>query len=159
MDQQRGAGRVKWDVNPATANVQVPGMTGTRLFGPNALMWGTLYNFRFTSSAAPTTNGVVRIGLFRAPVSTTTGYQGTTLAVTGVKAPTVCAADMGGQGGTTGPDGALDNNDFISFIGAFFNNDTLLADIGSQGGMPGADNALDNNDFIVFINAFFTGCN
>jgi hypothetical protein len=148
---------VQWDVNPATANVQVPGMSGTRLFGPNALMWGTLYNFRFTSTAAPAT-GAARIGLFRTPVSATSGFQGTSIAVTGVKVPNVCTADVGSQGGLAGPDGVLDNNDFIAFISAFFNGEMLAADVGQQGGLAGPDNTLDNNDFIVFINAYFAGC-
>ncbi|MBY0307469.1 MAG: hypothetical protein K2Q09_01885, partial [Phycisphaerales bacterium] len=129
-------GRVRWDVNPATANVQVPGMSGTRLFSPNALMWGTLYNFRFTSAAAPSI-GVARIGLFRAPASTAAGFQGDSLAVTGLKVPTVCTADVGSQGGLTGPDGSLDNNDFIVFISSFFNADAVMADVGQQGGLTG----------------------
>jgi hypothetical protein len=31
----------------------------------NALRWGTMYNFRFTSSAAPQPQGAVRVGLFK----------------------------------------------------------------------------------------------
>jgi hypothetical protein len=33
-----------------------------------------------------------------------------------------CLADLGSQGGVLGPDGFLDNNDFIIFIDAFFNH-------------------------------------
>ncbi len=70
----------------------------------------------------------------------------------------LCAADMGGQGGTLGGDGHLDNNDFVVFIANFF---TLRAraDMGRQGGLPGGDGHFDNNDFVVFINEFFGGCN
>ncbi|MDP1661303.1 MAG: PPC domain-containing protein [Phycisphaerales bacterium] len=148
-------GKMQWSVDPTTANVQVPGMTGTRLFGPNALLYGTLYNYRFTSAAAPAT-GTARLGLFRP--ANATGYQGSMLAITGVKVPSICTADLGSQGGIAAPDGNLDNNDFITFIDAFFNNDMISADIGSQGGLAGPDNRLDNNDFIVFIDAFFNGC-
>ena len=68
-----------------------------------------------------------------------------------------CGADLGEQGGVQGADGALDNNDFIVFIGYFFDADPR-ADLGVQGGGPGSDGAFDNNDFIAFINLFFEGC-
>ncbi|MBY0307446.1 MAG: hypothetical protein K2Q09_01765 [Phycisphaerales bacterium] len=71
---------------------------------------------------------------------------------------TLCLADIGSAGGVFGADGSLDNNDFIAFIGAFFNGDAAAADIGSAGGVFGRDGRLDNNDFIVFISAFFAGC-
>jgi hypothetical protein len=66
-------------------------------------------------------------------------------------------ADVGGQGGVHGPDGVLDNNDFIVFIDLFFAHDPI-ADRGIQGGVAGTDGAWDNNDFIVFIDQFFAGC-
>ncbi|MFT3684689.1 MAG: GC-type dockerin domain-anchored protein [Phycisphaerales bacterium] len=68
------------------------------------------------------------------------------------------AADMGSQGGQTGGDMHLDNNDFIVFINMFFAGNPM-ADLGQQGGLPGSDGAYDNNDFIAFISIFFTGCN
>ena len=70
----------------------------------------------------------------------------------------LCLADIGKAGGEFGRDGALDNNDFISFIDRFFNQEMGVADIGKAGGEFGRDGALDNNDFIVFIGAFFDGC-
>ncbi|HYC99626.1 MAG TPA: GC-type dockerin domain-anchored protein, partial [Phycisphaerales bacterium] len=66
-------------------------------------------------------------------------------------------ADIGSQGGVAGPDGTLDNNDFVVFIDQFFAH-SPSADRGSQGGVPGADGQYDNNDFVVFIDQFFTGC-
>ncbi len=65
-------------------------------------------------------------------------------------------ADIGSQGGLVGPDGSLDNNDFIVFIDLFFRQ-SPLADTGSQGGTAGADGVWDNNDFIVMIEWFFSG--
>ncbi|MFT3684860.1 MAG: GC-type dockerin domain-anchored protein [Phycisphaerales bacterium] len=156
MDNQGDAGKMVWSVDPASRQYTVPGMSQAVTFGPNALMWGTLYNFRFTSSAAPNANGVARLGLYRAPNAT--GYQGTSIAATGVKVPTICVADVGSQGGLSGPDGALDNNDFIAFISAYFNGDMMTADVGKTGGVDGPDNTLDNNDFIAYINSFFNGC-
>ncbi|HYD01128.1 MAG TPA: GC-type dockerin domain-anchored protein [Phycisphaerales bacterium] len=69
----------------------------------------------------------------------------------------VCAADLGGVGGLAGPDGLLNNNDFVVFIDFFFAANPL-ADFGSTGGIPGQDGAFDNNDFVVFIDEFFAGC-
>ncbi|HZW06183.1 MAG TPA: GC-type dockerin domain-anchored protein [Phycisphaerales bacterium] len=66
-------------------------------------------------------------------------------------------ADVGSTGGVPGPDGQLNNNDFVVFIDYFF-NENPLADVGSVGGVPGADGAWDNNDFVVFIDLFFAGC-
>ncbi|MBY0308914.1 MAG: immunoglobulin domain-containing protein, partial [Phycisphaerales bacterium] len=68
-----------------------------------------------------------------------------------------CGADMGGVGADDSPDGVLDNNDFIVFIGYFFDGKTN-ADIGQAGGQRGPDMTLDNNDFIAFIDMFFGGC-
>jgi hypothetical protein len=65
-------------------------------------------------------------------------------------------ADIGSAGGVAGPDGALNNNDFVVFIDWFFNHDTR-ADVGVTGGIAGHDNAWDNNDFVVFIDQFFSG--
>jgi hypothetical protein len=70
--------------------------------------------------------------------------------------PRTSIADVGSQGGELGPDGVLDNNDFIVFIDAFFSM-SPLADLGSQGGDPTGDLQYDNNDFVVFIGAFFGG--
>jgi hypothetical protein len=71
-------------------------------------------------------------------------------------APQVCA-DIGVQGGVPGEDGILDNNDFVVFIGFFFDGDPA-ADIGMAGGVPGSDGLFDNNDFVVFVDQFFSGC-
>jgi cyclophilin family peptidyl-prolyl cis-trans isomerase len=65
-------------------------------------------------------------------------------------------ADVGKQGGIAGADGLLDNNDFIVFIGLFFNADPQ-ADRGVQGGAPGHDGLFTNDDLIVYINQFFSG--
>jgi len=155
LNNAGAAGAMKWTVDPAVRSYTVPGMAAATTFNPNHLLWGSMYNYRFRSAAAPTT-GVARLGLYRAPNST--GYQGTSIAVSGVKVPSVCTADMGSTGGVAGPDGTLDNNDFIAYIDAFFNGDMLMADLGGQGGVATPDNTLDNNDFIVFIDAFFAGC-
>ncbi|MFT3684854.1 MAG: GC-type dockerin domain-anchored protein [Phycisphaerales bacterium] len=149
-------GQMVFTVDPTTRQYTVPGMASAVTFNPNALMWGTMYSFRFTTGAAPV-QGNARLNLFR-PAPDATGFQGSSLAVADLKVPAVCLADIGGVGGFATPDGVLDNNDFIAFIDAFFNSNMLLADVGVAGGVAGADNALDNNDFIAFINGFFNGC-
>jgi len=71
--------------------------------------------------------------------------------------PAPCSpADMGSAGGTPGPDGHLDNNDFVVFIDRFFTQNPA-ADIGATGGLPGHDGVFDNNDFVVFVDQFFAG--
>ncbi|MFT3685259.1 MAG: GC-type dockerin domain-anchored protein [Phycisphaerales bacterium] len=66
-------------------------------------------------------------------------------------------ADVGRQGGIAGEDGLYNNNDFIVFIGYFFEGNPR-ADMGRQGGVLGSDGYFDNNDFVAFINQFFAGC-
>ncbi len=148
-------GKIVWSVDPTTLDVDVP-TRGVRTFGPNAIMWAAMYTFHFDSSAEPVM-GTARLGLFKGPAGPT-GFQGNSLAIEDIKVPQVCTADVGSQGGVSGPDGILDNNDFIAFINAFFNGDMLIADIGKTGGVSGPDNALNNNDFIVYIDAYFNGC-
>ncbi|HYC99853.1 MAG TPA: GC-type dockerin domain-anchored protein, partial [Phycisphaerales bacterium] len=140
---------------PATEQRNVTGI-GTVTFNPNALMFGAVHSFRVTINKPPATKWA-RLTLFRGPADSH-GFQGSSLAITNVVVPEFCEADIGGQGGVVGPDGALDNNDFVVFIDRYFNNDVAAADIGKQGGLPGPDNALDNNDFVVFIDAVFSGC-
>ncbi|MBY0307125.1 MAG: hypothetical protein K2Q09_00140 [Phycisphaerales bacterium] len=66
-------------------------------------------------------------------------------------------ADAGSVGGLPGRDQMHDNNDFIAFIGFFFNGDPR-ADLGRSGGVFGSDGEFNNNDFIAFINRFFIVC-
>jgi hypothetical protein len=87
--------------------------------------------------------------------STLAGDQFVVLTPTG---PAQCGpADIGSTGGIAGPDGVLNNNDFVIFIDFFFAQNPL-ADQGSTGGIHGPDGAFNNNDFVVFIDNFFTGC-
>ncbi|MFT3684145.1 MAG: GC-type dockerin domain-anchored protein [Phycisphaerales bacterium] len=49
-----------------------------------------------------------------------------------IESASSCPADLGHAGGFAGPDGQLDNNDFIMFINYFFTNNPI-ADIGRCG--------------------------
>ncbi|MFT3686899.1 MAG: GC-type dockerin domain-anchored protein [Phycisphaerales bacterium] len=124
--------------------------------------WGRVQAFEFATlrhgvlcNTGPGMNGTLRgcqyFGVDMRP-SLTMSVWGC-----GSATPVTCPADLGRQGGVTGADGSLDNNDFIAFISFFFNADPH-ADMGRQGGLPGRDGQFDNNDFIAFINAFFAGC-
>ncbi|MBY0307654.1 MAG: C-type lectin domain-containing protein [Phycisphaerales bacterium] len=68
-----------------------------------------------------------------------------------------CPADVGSAGGVEGPDGVLDNNDFIVFVERLFRRDGR-SDVGADGGAAGSDGRWDGNDFIVFVGQFFQGC-
>jgi hypothetical protein len=86
--------------------------------------------------------------------------QYTNLATVMVRAsgrPACTGADVGSAGGAAGPDGLLDNNDFIVFIQRFFEQNPA-ADYAGQGASLGPDGTFDNNDLIVFIDLFFTTC-
>jgi hypothetical protein len=74
-----------------------------------------------------------------------------------IPVPPPCTPDLGAVGGTNGPDGLLDNNDFIAFVNYFFAVDAH-ADLGKAGGLIGGDGFYDNNDFVAFITLFFHGC-
>lgn len=98
----------------------------------------------------------IRVGGYRSAAGVDTFGAGT-LNVTFTPTTPPCPPDVGMQGGTPGPDGFLDNNDFVAFIDLFFANDPA-ADLGVQGGTLGSDGLWDNNDFVAFIDAFFNGC-
>lgn len=101
----------------------------------NALRWGTLYNFRFDSRAAPVT-GPVTIHLFKpGPVSS---IDAPSLPVPGSAA---CAADIN-------DDGAVTSQDFFDFLAGFFNQN---ADFNHDG-------ITNSQDLFDFLAAFFAGC-
>jgi hypothetical protein len=111
-----------------------------------ALNWGGLSGFTANGQPVPGGDGAVTIAS-----QSGTNWHG------GITAPADCPADLGSQGGVPGPDGTLDNNDFIVFINEFFDQNPA-ADLGVQGGGAGHDGLFDNNDFIAFITLFFAGC-
>jgi hypothetical protein len=141
-------------VGDGATTVRIAGdMTALTLPGGQAALLGTgLPTARtvFVGTHAFRDNRVVFIGRL------SDGTHALILAAADV--PASCGpADLGGVGGSPEPDGILDNNDFVVFINAFFNQDPR-ADLGAQGGASGSDAIFDNNDFIVFIQQFFAGC-
>jgi hypothetical protein len=83
--------------------------------------------------------------------------------------PTPCnAADLARTDGTPGPDGCVDNGDFLLFVGSFFGAECAAtcgatppapcgpADIARTDGTPGSDGCVDNGDFLLFVGSFFS---
>ena len=135
---------------PSTVDLSINGGPRAHYTNPNApsdqLNW-MQFTVSFTATGSST---VITFYNGGAPNNYESNLDNVTLVAN-------CIPDMGRQGGIAGPDGHLDNNDFVVFISHFFNQNAA-ADIGRQGGLSGADTLFDNNDFVVFISAFFTGC-
>lgn len=114
-------------------------------------------------SGASTSNLVITspqpsdLGSYTVLVGNACAAGGTLSQAATISSNCLSPADIGAEGGATGCDGLLDNNDFIIFINFFFAED-VRADLGIEGGATGSDGMLDNNDFIVFVNLFFAGC-
>jgi hypothetical protein len=81
--------------------------------------------------------------------------------------PACSPADIAQTDGSPGPDGCVNNGDFLLFISSFFTADCpacgspgapacTSADIAQTDGSEGADGCVDNGDFLLFISSFFT---
>jgi hypothetical protein len=113
-------------------------------------------------------SGASRVGTFNsasAP-SSVGGFRAFLLYTdTGASIIVASPADIARTDGTPGPDGNLDNGDFILFFSAFFAGCTTpgqvpcsTADIAGTDAAPGADGLVDNGDFNMFVSNFFLGC-
>lgn len=121
---------------------------GTHAANPNAnaIRWGTMYNFGFTSNAVPST-GSLTLGLFK---------PGTLLSINagGVPVPgsIACPADVDGNAG-------VDVNDLLTYVERF-EDGTVLADLDSDGdgGTGTPDGGVDINDLLFYLIRFEGGC-
>ena len=115
--------QVSWSTEPFGVNPNA-----------NALRWGTLYNFRFESVAAPAPS-IARLQLFRPGTPTSIDVP--------VIAPAMCLcrADVDGDGDT-------DSDDIVVFFTTW---DIGERDYNSSG-------ATDSDDIIAFFQDFETGC-
>ncbi|MGH7131011.1 MAG: GC-type dockerin domain-anchored protein [Phycisphaerales bacterium] len=109
----------------------------------NAIRWGSLYNFGFTTDVAPTT-GLGTIALFKP------GALGSIIAPA-IPVPTVCVPDVNA-------DDSLTADDVIAFLNAFFGTNLAVADIATLGGGPLPDGRLTADDLVFFLASFFAGC-
>lgn len=89
--------------------------------------------------------------------SVNVGPQGFASVVTGDVRDVPCFADLDDGSASGTPDGGVDINDLIYFLGAF-ENGTLGVDLddGTQTGAP--DGGVDINDLIYFLVRFEAGC-
>jgi hypothetical protein len=138
------------------SNLTSPTFARTRLSGSSINDANNLNSTSYVSATEGSWNGAIEFQWTLNPGAAVSGtvYVGYNASASWSPCG---AADLGKQGGLRGPDGQLDNNDFIVFIDAFFANDAA-ADVGKQGGIVGPDGLWDNNDFVVFIDLFFAGC-
>ncbi len=119
------AGSATWSTDPFSVNPDA-----------NALRWGTMYNFRFTSDAPPV-QGEAAISLFRP------GAPGQVTVQAWVPEAGQCAADFNS-------DGELNFFDIQDFLDAFAAGDPA-ADLTNDG-------VFDFFDVAAFLDAFSAGC-
>jgi hypothetical protein len=152
-----------WTANKGSGKLTFSGETFAQNANANALRWGTVYSFGFTTDVPPT-SGSADLTFFKPGT-------GTGLTVGGLTVPTVPAAcnraditDIGDTG--AGPDGQLTVDDVIGFINSFSDgidcpgtapcNRADITDIGDTG--AGADGELTVDDIIAYFNSFSDGC-
>lgn len=104
----------------------------------NALRWGTMYNFGFTSNAAPVA-GEVELGHF----------------IPGIPLSTMISTTVPGSAGCSAadivPDGEINIDDVIAFLDAFADQ-TPAADLADPIG------AFNIDDVIAYLDLFALGC-
>lgn len=111
----------------------------------NAIRYGTMYSFWFTSSLPPRTTGQL--------VLTPSGTGSVTSMTVQASVPRAIADIAGSDQGTA--DGIVDGSDFIAFINAFAAGEPAADLVG--GGIPLPDRTIDGDDFIAFIDSFMLG--
>ena len=127
-----GSGAVSFATSPYGSNPNA-----------NAVRWGTLYNFRFDSTAAPV-SGQATIGLF-APGTPAS------LVAAGMPVPGAAACYANCDGSTAAP--VVNVVDFSCFLNKFAAGDSYANCDGST-----IAPVLNVDDFACFLNAFATGC-
>lgn len=112
----------------------------------NAIRWGTMYNFGFTTNATPAT-GPATLALFKP--GSLASIQASGLPLPGALP---CPADADG-------DAAVDANDLVLYLDRF-EAGSPLADLSNNGsGGPGSpDGGVDINDLIYYLIRYEGGC-
>lgn len=117
----------------------------------NALRFGTMYNFWFEANVAPApTTGSITLGMFKSGGAPSIQING--LHIPGQPS---CLADLDNDGDYSNgfaPDGAVEVNDLLGFIGAF-EAGSPLANVSDAGG-----EGVDINDLLLFLEGFEAGC-
>lgn len=117
----------------------------------NALRFGTMYNFWFEADVAPAAaTGSITLGMFK-----TGGAPSIQIPGLHVPGEPACLADLDNDGNYANgfsPDGGVDINDLIGFLGAF-EAGSPLANVSDTGG-----DGVDINDLLLFLERFEAGC-
>lgn len=110
----------------------------------NAIRWGTMYNFGFTTTVAPRT-GSVTLSLFK---------PGALTSIIAAGLPTVgapgCVADMNGDGGVEIAD--------LSIYLDLFEAGSIGADFDDGSGAGNGDGGVTVDDLLYFFARFAAGC-
>ncbi|MFK7960674.1 MAG: hypothetical protein AB8G96_09110 [Phycisphaerales bacterium] len=124
-----------WASNRAGDELSWATQTFAQNANANAIRWGTLYNFRFTSDAAPA-DGDVELGMFRP------GAPDAVMAAARVPGDVAsnCPADVDNSG-------AVDFNDIVSVLSAWGDCDGCPQDIDNSG-------AVDFTDLVSLLSSY-----
>ena len=121
----------------------------------NALLWGTLYNFRFTTNSPPVA-GNVNVGLWRPPTAAGTQpdvIQIATLVPEEILVPITCPGDTVDSKSFAPPgDGAIDAADLAYLLGQWGDNPGSTADVVSSDTFaPPPDGVVDAADLAYLL--------
>ncbi len=118
----------------------------------NALLWGTLYNFRFTANAPPV-SGAIGLGLFRPGEDGQPSRIQVNTLVPGEVAIETCAGDTVNNVTFQPPgDGVIDGADLAYVLGAWGNNPGSTADMVSNVTFqPPGDGVVDGADLAYML--------
>jgi hypothetical protein len=119
----------------------------------NPIRWGMLYNFWFDATISAPVQGTVTLGMYLP--GTPTSYSGTLVAP--FAPPPACPADMANSSGVGTPDGGVDINDLVYFLGQF-EAGTTAADLDNGSGTGTPDGGVDISDLLYFLVHFEAGC-
>jgi hypothetical protein len=112
----------------------------------NAIRWGTMYNFGFTSNAGPLT-GTATLGLFKPGTISSIGAPG-------VRVPSVapCPSDVDGNA-------SVEVNDLVAYLQRFeVGGASADLDDDGEGTIRTLDGGVDINDLVYFLVRFEAGC-
>ncbi|MGH7133735.1 MAG: GC-type dockerin domain-anchored protein [Phycisphaerales bacterium] len=71
---------------------------------------------------------------------------------------TPCRVDIGGPGGSRGPDGQVTVDDLVVYLSEFFAGNQSICDLVGVGGLPIRDGLITVDDLTEFFSEFFSNC-
>jgi hypothetical protein len=151
-----------WDFTPWANTVGASALTYAPVAATapntdnNAIRWGTMYTYWFTSEQPPRSNAVITVAR---------SADGSITPMTATVSGPRNFADITDIGSNGGPDGQLTVDDVITFFNTYSDGTGCpgaapcsVADITGVGGLPaGPDGQLTVDDVILFSNSFSDG--